>query len=159
MKRNLWQRHRFPWFWDQQPQHFAFDPSHWDFSKIVKPIKTSGKLDAKLLEDELKKSGSPILKINDIVWFLKKSKKIDERARSLLLKLSKYLEHPKSDFIITYGYDSAKESDIIADKFKCNTRSLIDYYGILKMVGKKVNMREKQKSVYNYPGSILAELN
>jgi hypothetical protein len=110
------------------------------------------------LATELRKLHIPILKVKDLLWFLKpkRSERIDLGASQFLSTLSKFLED-SDHLIITYGDLSLKEADRISDLFACDTTYLTDQFGILKQFERRIRMREIQKNVYNKPGHTLPE--
>jgi hypothetical protein len=104
------------------------------------------------LAAELRKLHIPILKVKDLLWFLKpkRSERIDPRASRFLSTLSKFLED-SDDLIITYGDLDLNEADRIAYLFDCDMTPLIDKFGILKQFERRIKMREIQKESYNKP--------
>jgi hypothetical protein len=104
------------------------------------------------LAAELRKLHIPILKVKDLIWFLKpkRSQRMDPRANQFLSTLSKFLED-SDDLIITYGDLDLNEADRISYLFDCEMTSLIDKFGILKQFERRIKMREIQKESYNKP--------
>lgn len=104
------------------------------------------------LVTELRKLDLPILKVKDLLWFLKpkRSERIDPRASRFLSTLSTFLED-SDDLVITYGDLDLNEADRIAYLFDCGMTSLIDKFGILKQFERRIKMREIQKESYNKP--------
>ena len=109
------------------------------------------------LATELRKLHIQILNIKDLLWFLKRSKRIDPLASRFLSNLSKHLEN-SDHLIITYGHLDLKEADRISDLFACNMTCLTDQFGILQQFARRIRMREIQKSVYNEPLPTLQSL-
>jgi hypothetical protein len=132
---------------------------HWDFSGLI----NAHRLDSRTshherdLEAELNNSGIQFLKLEDLRWFLKTSKKIATTAREFLLRLSSLLEDSNQNIIITYGENANKETERIAMSFHCDFANFIDKYGILKKLGKKIQLRKKQEHIYNHPAHTLPE--
>lgn len=111
------------------------------------------------LAAELRKLHIPILKVKDLIWFLKpkRSGRRDPRASRFLSSLSTFLED-SDDLIITYGDLDVNEADRIAYLFDCDMTSLTDQFGILKQFERRIKMRKIQKETYNKPQPTLPNL-
>jgi hypothetical protein len=122
-----------------------------DFSGKVSSIKTTCPR-KQLVVDELEKLGIPILKLNDMIWFLKpkRTKRMALGANDFLSNLCNRLED-SDHLIIAYGENSLRESERLSKVFDCDTESMTDQFGILKQFERRIRMRKIQKESYNKP--------
>jgi hypothetical protein len=124
---------------------------HLDFSGKISSVKITCP-DRQTVIDELEKLKIPILKLEDVIWFLKpkRTKRTALRANHFLSNLLNMLEE-SDHLIITYGDNSLKESERISKLFDCGTTGLMDQFGILKQFERRIRMRKIQKESYNKP--------